>query len=464
MMILIAQTVSSCVIVLGLAQVLINLVQLLQAARALAESPPDMEIGAAWRISGHDALPIAILAPAFNEAKTIEQSVRSLLSLKYPHFEIIIINDGSADATLAVLTRAFGLQRAEQDCPFTLHHAPVRAVYKAPLHPNLTVIDKENGGKADALNAGINFARSPLFCSMDADSILEPDALLGAVQPFIEDPARVVATGGTVRISNGCVVRDGRVVEQRPPGNLLALIQSVEYMRAFLLARLALSRLGALMIVSGAFGLFKRQAVIDAGGYLVGTVGEDMELIVRLHRYNLDRHRDYRIVFTPEPICWTEVPESLDVLARQRARWQRGALETFARHGEMLFARRYGRVGAIGLGQVALVDVLGPLAELIGVLTIPVFVLTGLVSVDYALAFLVVTVVFGVSLSVGALVLEQSELRRLPRMRDLLTLGLAAIIENFGYRQLNTLWRAQGLWQWLRKERAWGAMPRKGFG
>lgn len=459
----IAEAVSLTVIGLGLAQVLVNLAQLVAAARALADSPPDAQPGAVWRSHPQDAPPIAILAPAFNEAKTIEQSVRSLLSLRYPHFEIIVINDGSTDATLDVLKRAFGLQPVERACPFTLPHAAVSCVYGGPLHPNLVVIDKVNGGKADALNAGINFARSPLFCSMDADSILDPDAMIGAVQPFLEDPTRVIAAGGTVRISNGCLVRNGRVIEQRPPRNLLALMQSVEYMRAFLLARLALSHVGALMIVSGAFGVFKRQAVIDAGGYSTGTVGEDMELIVRLHRFNREQERDYRIVFVPEPVCWTEAPESLDVLARQRTRWQRGALETFARHKDMLFSARYGRAGAIGLGQVLLIDVLGPIAELLGYLMIPAFTMMGLVSPDYALAFLTVTVAFGISLSIGALVLEEAELRTLPRNRDLFALAFAAVVENFGYRQLNTLWRVQGFWQWLRKEKSWGAMPRKGF-
>lgn len=457
-----AEAVSLTVIVLGLAQVLVNLVQLLAAARALADALPESQ-PVAWRSQPYDAPPIAILAPAFNEAKTIEQSIRSLLALRYPHFEIIVINDGSTDGTLDALKRAFELEPVDRDSPFTLPHAAVRCVYAAPLHPNLIVIDKANGGKADALNAGINFARSPLFCSMDADSILEPDAMVGAVQPFLEDPTRVIATGGTVRISNGCIVRNGRVIEQRPPRNLLALIQSVEYMRAFLLARLALSHVGALMIVSGAFGVFKRNSVIEAGGYLIGTVGEDMELIVRLHRFNRERERDYRIVFVPEPVCWTEAPETLGALSRQRKRWQRGALETFTRHRSMLFSPRYGRVGAIGLGQVLLIDVLGPIAELLGYLMIPAFTVLGLISPDYALAFFTVTVVFGIALSIGALVLEEVELRSFPRSRDLLTLAFAAVVENLGYRQLNTLWRVQGFWQWLRKETSWGAMPRKGF-
>jgi cellulose synthase/poly-beta-1,6-N-acetylglucosamine synthase-like glycosyltransferase len=266
-----------------------------------------------------------------------------------------------------------------------------------------------------------------------------------------------------VRIANGCVIRDGRVIQVGLPRSFLALLQTVEYLRAFLMARLAWSRINALTIISGAFGLFRRARVIEAGGYTRGTVGEDMELVVKLHRLMRDKRLPYRVGFVPEPVCWTEAPESLRVLGRQRSRWHRGALETFERHWDVMFKPRYGRLGALGFTYILLVDILGPVIELLGYLLIPAFWALGLLSIDYLLAFLAVSFTFGVVISVGALALEESELRRFPRARHLLILTAVAVLENFGYRQLNNVWRLRGLWQWMRRSQSWGTMTRKGF-
>jgi cellulose synthase/poly-beta-1,6-N-acetylglucosamine synthase-like glycosyltransferase len=320
-----------------------------------------------------------------------------------------------------------------------------------------------NGGKADALNAGINLSRSPLFCSIDADSLIEPDALLRAVQPFIDEPELTIAVGGTIRLANGCRISAGRVVEIGLPRNLLALFQVVEYLRAFLMARLAWSQVQTLTIISGAFGIFSRQIAIKVGGYSHKTVGEDLELVVKFHRYMRDIRRPYRIVFTPEPVCWTEAPESLKILGRQRSRWQRGALEAFFKHRDMLMRPRYGRIGAVAFGHMFLVDVLGPIVEILGYVLIPIMWGLGLLSADYLLAFLAVTFNFGVVISVGSLILEEVELRRFPRARHLAVLTAAAVLENFGYRQLNNLWRIRGLMQYLRGTSGWGDMTRVGF-
>lgn len=458
-----AGSIALFVIAVGLLQNLLYLVQLALAAASLIERPSSPQTSVLWRRYAEASPPISLLAPAFNEALTITQSVRSLLSLQYPNFEVIVINDGSKDDTLRVLIEAFDLKRVERHFELGIQHQPIRSLYGAAHQPRLIVVDKENGGKADALNAGINVSRAPIFCSMDADSLLEPDALLRAVRPFVEDPERTVAVGGTIRIANGCIIADGRVVEVRAPRNLLALLQTVEYLRAFLMARLAWSRINALTIISGAFGLFRRARVIEVGGYTHGTVGEDMELVVKLHRLMRDKRLPYRIAFVPEPVCWTEAPEDLKVLGRQRSRWHRGALETFERHWPMMFNPRYGRVGAIGFGYILLVDVVGPIVEMLGYVLIPAFWAMGLLSVEYLLAFLAASFTFGVVISVGALALEESELRRFPRARDLALLTAIAVLENFGYRQLNNLWRLWGVWQYLRRSQSWGSMTRKGF-
>jgi cellulose synthase/poly-beta-1,6-N-acetylglucosamine synthase-like glycosyltransferase len=314
------------------------------------------------------------------------------------------------------------------------------------------------------LNCAINFARADIICVIDADSILERDALLRAVEPFIDDPERTVAVGATIRVVNGCTVQHGHVIDVRLPRRMLALFQTIEYLRSFLMARLAWSQIGALTIVSGAFGLFRRQVVIDAGGYSTQTVGEDLELVIRLHRLMRDRGEAYRITFIPEPVCWTEVPETLRNLGRQRTRWQRGALETFFMHADMMVKPRlYGRIGSLSFLHMLLIDVVSPIAEVIGYVFVPMFWATGLLSVDYLLAFLSLTFAFGIAISAGALILEELELRRFPKIADLLRLVVAAVLENFGYRQLNNVWRVRGTLQFLRGKRAWGHLSRKGF-
>lgn len=459
----VAEIVAVLVIGTGLLQNVIYLIQLALAAAALIETPSTPAAGVLWRRYADASPPIALLAPAYNEALTIVESVRSLLSLQYPNFEIVVVNDGSRDDTLAVLIAAFDLAPIQRAYDLAVFHKPIRGLYGSSNQPRLVVVDKENGGKADALNAGINISRAPIICSMDADSLLEPDALLRAVRPFVDDPVRTVAVGGTVRIANGCRIDHGRVVEVRAPTNVLALLQTVEYLRAFLMARLAWSKVNALTIISGAFGLFRRANVIEVGGYSQGTVGEDMELVVKLHRLMREQKLPYRVAFIPEPVCWTEAPETLRVLGRQRARWHRGALETFERHRDVLGNPRYGRVGTVGFGYILLVDVLGPVIETLGYLLVPVFWGLGLLSLDYLLGFLAVSFTFGVVISVGALALEESELRRFPRARDLLLLTGMAVVENFGYRQINNIWRLRGVWQYLRKSQSWGSMTRKGF-
>lgn len=451
------------VIGIGLAQNFIYVAQLTLAALRLAKTPPEPTSDALWRRYAEAAPAVSILAPAYNEAASIVQSIQALLMIRYPHFEVIVINDGSSDATLSALVQAFDLAPLHRQNNAVLKTETVLGLYSSPIHPRLLVIDKANGGKADALNAGINFTRSPLFCAIDADSLLERDALLRAVQPFLEDPQRVIASGGTVRVGNGCRADHGHIIEARAPRHPLALLQAVEYVRAFLLARLGWSSIGVATIISGAFGVFARNAVIDAGGYARDTVGEDMELVLRLHRCFREWRRPYRIVFVPEPVCWTEAPERLDVLSRQRRRWQRGALETCQRHRRMLLNPRYGRVGLLGLGAVLIVDVLGPIAELVGYALIPAFAFLDSLSLSHLLAFLTLNLVFGIALSVSALALEESELRRINSIRDLALLLAAAVAENFGYRQLNALWRVQGLLDWMRGAKAWGVMTRKGF-
>jgi cellulose synthase/poly-beta-1,6-N-acetylglucosamine synthase-like glycosyltransferase len=407
--------------------------------------------------------PVSLLVPCYNEQATIVASVRSLLQLEYPEFEIVVINDGSRDGTLAELELEFGLVAFPEAYRLRIPCRPVRTIYRSTRAPNLRVIDKENGGKADALNAGINAARYPVFCSMDADSVLSRDSLARVVEPFLED-ADTVAAGGTVRIANGCKVEDGFLVEPRLPRNPLALVQVVEYLRAFLFGRLGWSPINALLIVSGAFGLFRKEAVVEAGGYRTDTVGEDMELIVRLHHQRRLAGKPCRVTFVPDPICWTEAPEDLRTLRRQRVRWQRGLVESLALHRGLLFHSKGGAVSWLAFPFMLVFEMLGPLVEVAGYVFMTIAFAAGILSWHAFAAFLLAAIGLGVLLSVNALLLEELSFHIYVRPVETVRLMTAALIENLGYRQLNSLWRLSGLVRALAGARGeWGEMRRRGM-
>jgi cellulose synthase/poly-beta-1,6-N-acetylglucosamine synthase-like glycosyltransferase len=407
---------------------------------------------------------VTVILPAFNESTGIVESVRSLLALRYPLHEVVVVNDGSTDGTIGRLQDAFDLAPVHRALRDTIPTRPVRGTFVSRRHSNLWVIDKDNGGKADALNAGINAALHEFVCAIDADALIEPDALLRVTAPVLDDPRLVVATGGIVRIVNGCAVDHGRVVEVRLPRSRLAVLQVVEYFRAFLVGRVAWTRLNALLIISGAFGLFRRTALEDVGGYWTRTVGEDVELVVRLHRHFRARQEPYRIAFVADPVCWTEAPEDFRTLSRQRRRWQRGLGQTLWRHRRLVANPRYGTLGLLAFPYFLVFEFFGPLIEVIGpVVTIVAFAL-GEISLVFLVAFLLVAVLLGIVLSIAALTLEEFNFRRHQSARDISRLLLYAVLENLGYRQLNDLWRMFALVDLARRKQGWGAQRRRGIG
>jgi cellulose synthase/poly-beta-1,6-N-acetylglucosamine synthase-like glycosyltransferase len=407
--------------------------------------------------------PVSLLAPAFNEEANVVENVRSLLMLDYPLFEVILVNDGSTDGTLGRLVDAFDLRRSARSFERSLPCKPIRGIYESESYPNLVVVDKANGGKADALNAGLNLSLYPIFCAIDADSILEPDALLRLVRPFVDAPGVTIAAGGVVRVANGCDIHGGRVHAVRLPRRPLPLIQIVEYLRAFLFGRMGWSTGNSLLVISGAFGLFDKKAAVLAGGYATDSVGEDMELVVRMHRYRRERRQPYRIGFVPDPICWTEVPESLRVLRRQRTRWQRGLIDTLLRHRSMIGRPRYGTVGMVSLPGFLVFEMISPLVELTGYLLLPVLWASGLLSLSLASTFFVLAILYMVLVSALAILLEDVAFRRYPSVKDLGYLLLAAVLENFGFRQLTVWWRVRAFAEYLRGDLSWGAMERRGM-
>lgn len=439
-------------------------IQLAQAAWVfVTRTRPGRTSVELWQRYGDLALPISVIAPAYNEELSIVQSVKALLALEYPQHEVIVVNDGSIDDTLATLIASFEMEACDRAQIAELQHTRILGTYRSRRYPNLIVIDKENGRKADAANAGIGFARSPLVCVIDADSIIEPDGLLRAAEPFMHDDGRLVAVGGTIRIANGCEVEGGFLRRIGVARELVVRFQVVEYLRAFLSTRVASAHTNTLMLISGAFGMFRRDVLIEIGGYRHDTVGEDLELIVRMHRYLREHKRPYAIKFVPDIVCWTEAPATLAGLKGQRSRWQQGALETLQRHKRMLFNPRYGRIGLIGMPLLVLEDVVGPPAEVLGYVVVPVSVMLGLLDPMMAVAYLSLTVLFGTGLSLGSLALEEMQLRRTPSARDLFRLGQAALLENFGFRQINLLYRLRGIRSFWRAETKWEAVPRIGF-
>jgi len=419
-------------------------------------------IGLRHRVRSPLAPAVSILVPAYNEGLSIADSVRSLLALDYPRTEIVVINDGSTDDTIERLTKEFGLRRIIRPTPPYLPHKPVRGVYAPDSDLRLLVVDKENGGKADSLNAGINFASHPLFCAVDGDSMLEQDALVKTALPFIEDPLRTVASGGLIRIANGCRIETGRVAEARLPGERLPMFQVIEYARAFFAARTGWSAIGGLLIISGAFGIFRTDMVIAAGGYRTGIVGEDMELVLRLHRVCRLRGKPYRIVYVPDPVCWTEAPASAKVLRRQRSRWHRGLIEALYLHRRMMGNPRYGVVGLVALPSMLLFEALGPLIELAGYGVSLAALVAGVIAPLGFVLFLAVAILYGQFLTLGAIALEDATFNRYPAWGDLRRLLGYAFAESFGFRQMMHLWRLEGFWQLIRKSE-WGAMERRGF-
>ena len=417
-----------------------------------------------WQRYSDLAPPVSVIAPAFNEELSIAQSVRALLALEYPEHEVIVVNDGSKDRTLQTLIEQFGLKPVNREQLAVLQQTKIFGAYASPRYPNLLVVDKENGRKADAANAGIGFARMPLVCVIDADSIIERDGLMRAAEPFMTDNGELVAVGGAIRIANGCEVVGGSLTKIGIPRALIPRFQVVEYLRAFLMARVANAELDMLMLISGAFGLFRRSVVVEIGGYRHDTVGEDLELVVRIHRHMREHKRPYRLAFVPEVVCWTEAPAELGGLRNQRARWQQGALETLSRHRVMIGNPRYGRIGIIAMPLLILEDILGPPSELIGYLLLPIAWALGILAPDLAIAFLCVTFLFGTAISVATLALEETQLRRTPSALDLTRLGVAAVVENFGYRQANLVFRLVGIKRYFNGETAWSAVPRLGFG
>lgn len=425
-----------------------------------------------WRISDDENLrllrgtgiipPISVLVPAFNEQATIVPSVLSFLTLEYPNHEVVVVNDGSTDGTMEALIAAYELYEAPAAYPHVIPTAQVLGYYRSKAYSKLTCLNKLNGGKGDSLNAAVNAARFRYVLAVDADTLVERDALLRLARPFLlGEPA--AAVGGTVRVVNGSTIVHGIVTEPRVDARWLPGIQTVEYLRAFLFGRLGWNRLGGSLIISGAFGLFKQEHLQAVGGYDTNSVTEDMDLVIRLHKHLRATDSADTVEFIPDPVAWTEVPATLNGLYRQRERWHRGLIATLVAHRNVCFNPRYGRLGFIAYPFFLFGEMLAPLVEAAGYLAFGASLLLGIADLDFALLFLLVSIGFGFLLSLWATVLEEVSFRRYPSFRDFLLLIWFSAIEGFGYRQVTLWFRLHSYWKYFRKDRGWGEMEREGF-
>jgi cellulose synthase/poly-beta-1,6-N-acetylglucosamine synthase-like glycosyltransferase len=417
-----------------------------------------------WIKESPMAPPITIIAPARNEESSIRIAVRNLLGLDYPQLEVIVVNDGSEDRTLEEMRQEFQLRQVQAVYVPEVMSAPVRGLYRSGVDARLLVVDKEPGGsKADAVNAGLNAATSPYVCVVDADSVLERDALLRIMVPILADPKRVVAVGGIIRVLNGSEIKGGTLQRVRLPRKSIEVIQVIEYLRAFLIGREAWAQGNMLTIISGAFGLFRTDLVRAVGGYRSRAIGEDFELVVRLHRHLLEKGADYQIRFVPDPMCWTEAPSDLKSLGRQRARWQKGLLDVLWPNRDMLFRPRFGRIGCLALPYLWLFELFAPIVEIAGILTIVLAACLGVLSREFFLQFLIFGYAFATVISLGSVLQEEITYKRYNDWQDVVRLVSYCFLEHFPYRQMHMIWRLQGLWQYLRGDFAWKPLKRKGL-
>ena len=408
---------------------------------------------------------ISIIAPAFNESKTIIDNVRTLLSLYYNNFEVILVNDGSTDNTFAKVEEAFELEKVNYYFDYRIPCERIKGVYKSknPSFNRLTVIDKNNGGKADSLNAGINISKSNLIVSIDADSIIEADSILKLVKPFLEEKDRkVIGTGGVIRIVNSCDIELGHIRNIHIPKQILPRLQVLDYTRAFLLGRMAWSQLDGLMLISGAMGIFDRETVIKAGGYSTKTVGEDMELVLRMRRFMTENDAKYEVTYIPDPLCWTEVPSDLKSLRKQRTRWTRGLVESLKTHRKLFFNPKFNKLGMLGYPYWFFFEWLSPLIAFGGFIYTIILILTSGINWPFYLLLFVFVYSFAVLLTTWAILFEEITFHKYKRNRDVFKLIATAFVEPFFY-PVHTYFAVRGNIEALRGKTSWGTAERSGF-
>lgn len=406
-------------------------------------------------------VPVSILVPAYNEEATIVDCMKSMSELDYPEYEIIIVNDGSKDNTLNKVIEAFNLKKINRPIRRVVKCKMEKEIYEGYINGVLvTLIDKVNGGKADALNMGINASKYPLFVSLDADSILQKDSIKNMVFPFLEDE-NMIAVGGNIQISNSIILKKGELHKTIVARKWIVLMQLIEYYRVFLATRILFNRFNANLIISGAFGMFKKEVVVNVSGYRTDTIGEDMELVMRLHIYNRNNKRKYKIEYAPEAICWSQVPEKLKDLRGQRKRWHLGLMQSLLSYKFVCFNYKYGVIGLFSYPYYFIYEMLSPIIELLGVVLIISSYLLGYIHLKFFIVFMLMYFLYSMILSCACVVLETYFIKGSLKFYSVLKLILFSILESFGYRQITSIFRLNSIFQYRCKNYSWGTIERK---
>lgn len=421
-------------------------------------------------ILGYKKLPsVSIIAPAYNESDSIIENIRSLLSIYYPKITVIVVNDGSTDDSLEKVKEHYGMIKVDMAVDYVVDSERVRGIYRSQhsSYANFVLVDKIRGGKADALNAGVNVSRSDLFMAVDVDSIIEPDAVLRMVKPFLEEEGgrKVICSGGVVRVANNCEIKDGRITKVRFPNKLLVQYQVLEYFRAFILGRMAWSKIDGLLIISGAFGMFDRKLVVEVGGYDRDTVGEDLEIVVRMRRHMRDVEKvKYRVAFIPDPLCWTEVPSTLRIFGRQRNRWTRGAIYTILKHRRMMLNPRYGRIGMVSFPYWVFFEWLSPIIEVIGLIYFLIILIIGQLDVNTFLTLTLFILSFAFAFSLLGIMFETIMFNKYKGYKYLLRVIIISMFELILFHPINVFYSLKGDYDFfIKNNTAWGVMKRTAF-
>ena len=419
-------------------------------------------------MSSNNAPTISIIAPAYNESLNIVENVRSLLSNYYVNYDVIIVNDGSKDDSLEKLIKIYNLVKVDYLINEQIPTKPLRnGIYKStnPALEKLIIVDKENGGKADALNMGLNISTSEYVACIDVDCLLLEDSLQKMVKPFLEVTDRkVIAAGGVIRISNSCIVKEGKLHDVNFPKKLIEQGQILEYIRAFLLGRMAWSRLNGLLLISGAFGLFDKKIAIKVGGYDKDTVGEDMELVVRMRGYMEEQKRTYKVVYIPDPLCWTEAPDNYKIFISQRNRWTRGTIETLKKHRKIGFNPKYNILGLVSYPYWFFFERLAPIIEFVGVIYFARLIATNKIRWDYAFGFIILAYLFTVVFSLIAIITEELTYHQYKKKGTGIHLVIIAFLEPFVNHPFVLYAAIRGnIDYYFNKKKKWGEMTRKGM-
>ncbi|WP_018464118.1 glycosyltransferase family 2 protein [Segatella paludivivens] len=416
--------------------------------------------------AGNAAPSVSVIASAYNESATIISCVRALLNLRYSNYDVIVVNDGSTDDTLEKLKKEFQLEKQSYILNDKIKTKKVRGIYhsKNSIFRNLVVVDKENGGKADAMNCGMNISYKFYVVCVDVDSVLDRDALLKLVKAIVErKESYVIGVGASVHVANGCKFENGSIKEYAVPKKYFLGMQVIEYLRAFLIGRIALGQARCLLLVSGALGIFKKEAMLKVGGYLPSTIGEDIELVTRLQEYHYDKKIPHLVLYISDPLLWTEVPETLQTLGRQRTRWTRGLIDTLKLHKRMFLNPKYRTVGLLGYPYFFFFEWMASIIEMIGYIYFIVALCLGLTVWKTFFLLLIFMYLFGTTFSFLGIFINEINFHVYNKTKDVVRLIFYSSFEAFIYHPCIVFWALKGNYMYLRGNKSWGAMKRKGF-